>query len=93
MSAEKGSAFLLKIGDGGAPPVFATVAGMRTTQLSRQRRGGERDQQGQRRLARIAVGGGRALGLGGGERDLHRLGGGGAAEGERAGRRCSTITS
>ena len=34
MSAEKGSAFLLKIGDGGAPPVFATVAGMRTTQLS-----------------------------------------------------------
>lgn len=34
MSAEKGSAFLLKVGDGGAPPVFATVAGMRTTQLS-----------------------------------------------------------
>lgn len=34
MSAEKGSAFLLKIGDGGAPPAYATVAGMRTTQLS-----------------------------------------------------------
>ena len=34
MSAEKGSAFLLKVGDGAAPPVFATVAGMRTTQLS-----------------------------------------------------------
>ena len=34
MSAEKGSAFLLKVGDGGAPPVFATVAGMRTTQMS-----------------------------------------------------------
>jgi TP901-1 family phage major tail protein len=34
MSAEKGSAFLLKVGDGGTPPVFATVAGMRTTQLS-----------------------------------------------------------
>ena len=34
MSAEKGSAFLLKIGDGGDPPDFATVAGMRTTQLS-----------------------------------------------------------
>ena len=34
MSAEKGRAFLLKVGDGGAPPVFATVAGMRTTQLS-----------------------------------------------------------
>jgi TP901-1 family phage major tail protein len=34
MSAEKGSAFLLKIGNGGEPPIFATVAGMRTTQLS-----------------------------------------------------------
>lgn len=34
MSAEKGSAFLLKIGDGGSPPAYATVAGMRTTQMS-----------------------------------------------------------
>ncbi len=34
MPAEKGSAFLLKIGNGGNPPAFATVAGMRTTQLS-----------------------------------------------------------
>jgi len=34
MSAEKGSAFLLKIGNGAAPAVFATVAGMRTTQMS-----------------------------------------------------------
>ena len=34
MSAEKGSAFLLKIGNGRNPPVFATVAGMRTTQMS-----------------------------------------------------------
>ena len=34
MPAEKGSAFLLKIGNGGNPPVFATVAGMRTTQMS-----------------------------------------------------------
>ena len=34
MPAEKGSAFLLKVGNGGEPPVFATVAGMRTTQLS-----------------------------------------------------------
>src|SRR5436190_15466926 len=34
MSAEKGSAFLLKVGDGGAPPVYATIAGMRTTQMS-----------------------------------------------------------
>ena len=31
---EKGSAFLLKIGDGAANPAFATVAGLRTTQLS-----------------------------------------------------------
>ena len=34
MSAEKGSAFLLKIGNGANPPVFATVAGLRTTQMS-----------------------------------------------------------
>ena len=34
MSAEKGSAFLLKVGNGAVPPVFATVAGMRTTQMS-----------------------------------------------------------
>ncbi len=34
MAAERGSAFLLKIGDGGASPVFSTVAGLRTTQLS-----------------------------------------------------------
>jgi TP901-1 family phage major tail protein len=31
---EKGSAFLLKVGDGAANPQFATVAGLRTTQLS-----------------------------------------------------------
>ncbi|MGP1283667.1 MAG: phage tail tube protein [Parasphingopyxis sp.] len=34
MAVEKGSAFLLKVGDGGDPPVYSTVAGMRTTQLS-----------------------------------------------------------
>ena len=34
MGAEKGSAFLLKVGNGGEPPIFATVAGMRTTQMS-----------------------------------------------------------
>ncbi len=34
MAIEKGSAFLLKVGDGAAVPVFATVAGLRTTQLS-----------------------------------------------------------
>ena len=34
MAAENGSAFLLKVGDGAATPAFATVAGLRTTQLS-----------------------------------------------------------
>jgi TP901-1 family phage major tail protein len=34
MPAEKGSSFLLKIGNGATPPVFTTVAGLRTTQLS-----------------------------------------------------------
>jgi TP901-1 family phage major tail protein len=34
MGAEKGSAFLLKVGDGGTPVAYATVAGLRTTQLS-----------------------------------------------------------
>jgi TP901-1 family phage major tail protein len=34
MAAEKGSAFLLKVGDGAATPTYATVAGLRTTQLS-----------------------------------------------------------
>jgi len=34
MAIEKGSAFLLKIGDGASPPAFTTVAGLRTTQLT-----------------------------------------------------------
>ena len=34
MTAERGSAFLLKIGSGGASPTYATVAGLKTTQLS-----------------------------------------------------------
>lgn len=34
MSVERGSAFLLKIGNGGAPVAYQTVAGLRTTQLS-----------------------------------------------------------
>ncbi|CDO36846.1 MULTISPECIES: phage major tail protein, TP901-1 family [Novosphingobium] len=34
MSAQKGSAFLLKISDGGNPATFRTVAGLRTTQMS-----------------------------------------------------------
>lgn len=34
MTAQKGSAFLLKISDGGSPPAYQTVAGLRTTQMS-----------------------------------------------------------
>lgn len=34
MAVEKGSAFLLKVGDGAVTPAYATVAGLRTTQLS-----------------------------------------------------------
>jgi TP901-1 family phage major tail protein len=34
MTAQKGAAFLLKIGDGGLPPAYETVAGLRTTQMS-----------------------------------------------------------
>lgn len=34
MTAQKGAAFLLKIGDGGAPVAYETVAGLRTTQMS-----------------------------------------------------------
>ncbi|MDT0576530.1 phage major tail protein, TP901-1 family [Croceicoccus sp. F390] len=34
MTAQKGSAFLLKIGNSENPPNFETVAGLRTTQMS-----------------------------------------------------------
>ncbi|WP_435200207.1 phage major tail protein, TP901-1 family [Qipengyuania sp. 902] len=34
MTAQKGAAFLLKIGDGGSPETYETVAGLRTTQMS-----------------------------------------------------------
>ena len=34
MTAQKGSAFLLKIANGASPPVYETVAGLRTTQMS-----------------------------------------------------------
>lgn len=34
MPVERGSAFLLKVGDGAATPVYTTIAGLRTTQLS-----------------------------------------------------------
>lgn len=33
MAVEKGSAFLLKIGNGATPPAYQTIAGLRTTQL------------------------------------------------------------
>ncbi len=34
MPVERGSAFLLKVGDGAATPVYTTIAGLRTTQMS-----------------------------------------------------------
>ena len=34
MTAQKGAAFLLKIGDGNLPTTYFTVAGLRTTQMS-----------------------------------------------------------
>lgn len=34
MTAQKGSAFLLKISGGGTPAIYQTVAGLRTTQMS-----------------------------------------------------------
>ena len=34
MTAQKGSAFLLKISDGATPATYQTVAGLRTTQMS-----------------------------------------------------------
>jgi len=34
MTAQKGSAFLLKISDGAPTPAYRTVAGLRTTQMS-----------------------------------------------------------
>lgn len=34
MPAQNGAAFLLKIGDGGSPATYRTVAGLRTTQMS-----------------------------------------------------------
>lgn len=34
MAAERGSAFLLKVGNGATPVVYSTVAGLRTTQLA-----------------------------------------------------------
>lgn len=34
MAAERGSAFLLKLGNGSPTPTYATVAGLKTTQLT-----------------------------------------------------------
>ena len=34
MTAQKGAAFLLKIGDGGSPVTYETVAGLRTTNMT-----------------------------------------------------------
>ena len=34
MAAQKGSALLMKIGDGGSPETFTTIGGMRSTSLT-----------------------------------------------------------
>lgn len=34
MTAQKGAAFLLKIGNGTVPPTYETIAGLRTTQMT-----------------------------------------------------------
>ena len=34
MAAQKGSALLMKIGDGASPEVFTTIGGMRSTSIS-----------------------------------------------------------
>lgn len=54
MSAERGSAFLLEIGSGGEEPVYSTVAGLKTTQLSVNGDAVTITNKGQRRVARIA---------------------------------------
>jgi hypothetical protein len=56
MGAEKGSAFLLKVGNGAEPPVFATVARyMRTTQLSVNGEAGNVDFERLEGMARASV--------------------------------------
>ena len=80
MAAERGSAFLLKIGDGSADAGLFDGGGAQDHSIVDQRRCGGDHQQGQRRLARAAVGRGRAIGLGRGERHFHRQHGGGAGE-------------
>ena len=34
MAAQKGSALLMKIGDGGSPEAFTTIGGMRSTSIA-----------------------------------------------------------
>ncbi len=93
MAAERGSAFLLKIGDGGGDAELCDGRGAEDDAIVDQRRRGGDHQQGQRRLARIAVGRGRAVGVGRGERDLHRQRGRDAGARAGAGRAASRTTS
>ena len=93
MAAERGSAFLLKIGDGAATPGLRDGGGAEDDAIVGQRRCGGDHQQGQRRLARVAVGRRRPFGIGGGERDLHRQRGRSAGARAGADRRRSRITS
>ena len=68
MAAEKGSAFLLKVGNGGSAADLRDDRRDADDAIVGERRGGERHQQGFGRLARAAVRRGRAIGLGRGER-------------------------
>lgn len=75
MSIEKGSAFLLKVGNGDVPLTYTTIAGLRTTQLSVSGEAVNITSKDFGRLAGAAVRRGRALGQRIGRRHLHRFGG------------------
>jgi len=52
MAAQKGSAYLLKIGDGGGPEAFTTIAGARTVNFTRTRTPVDTTNAGSSELAR-----------------------------------------
>ena len=87
MPAEKGSAFLLKVGDGAATPVYTTLAGLRTTQLSINGDSVVITNKGSGGWRELLSGAGGAFGFGFGCGRLHRLNRRSADQGERAQRR------
>jgi len=87
MAMEKGSAFLLKIGDGANPVVFSTVAGLRTTQMTINAETVVVTNQGSGGWRELLSGAGvRSVSLSGAG-GVYWLGGGGADEGQCAFRR------